>query len=545
MDSHEVRWAIGPFLRRADLLACLQVCKAWHDSFIGLVYSHIEIDETSSKLLPSPTVIQNHGHLVQSLSLTLHDPAPLTPLMEQVLVTVYNLRLLTLTFKPPETHEALRLETEDDELGLELGDEWTELGTEAGTVTTATDEREEIETEAGTAATTTDELGDETATVTGASTGLKQILGNNPGLRRLEISHLTTPTTLPVQQIAHDCRSLTELKLSEVSLDLSELISVLAFCQDLRRLNLDRCAVSDTADEYDEMQMPLQLKDLQYASNTGSGSWSLSDCLTLFPLLDSIKYEISRTNNNGTIGGLGNLSNIVALTEEERDRRPLSKLALKNLPLSTQELSSLLDSYPRLIDLSLGGARRGIMQVAMDENLFHTLSAHPRFPYLTSLDLHDCHPYQGWMTQQILSTCSRLTSLGVETLTVDDLFTAVPGGEDIFWHWSCTSMLKRLRIRTLVLASSDRVRNNRTMDQLESLTNLEEIEIQEMVRQTSQQSWTLRSEDPKDRLTKLCHVGEYTNRASLARDATLWWTVDVWPKLRRFINVGWAEDGYD
>ncbi|KAG0057437.1 hypothetical protein BGZ83_010005 [Gryganskiella cystojenkinii] len=465
MDSSEVRLAIGPFFCRADLAACVQVCRAWHDSFIGLIYFHIDIP---SNPYPTPAGVQYHGHLIQSLSLTLCNPAPLTltPLLEQILVTVRNLKSLTLTFKDRGAHETLWLEPEEDEWGNKI--------------------------EVGTATTTTDESGIDSAAVPDASTGLKQILINNPDLRRLEISHLTTPTNL--------------------------------------------------AHKYDEIQMPLQLEDLQYASTTSLVSWTLSDCLALFPLLDSIKYIIARTDSsNGTSGGIGNLSDIVALTEEERDRRLLSKLALKNLPLSTRELSTLLNSYPRLIELSLGGPRQGIMQVTMDEHLFHTLSTHPRFPYLTSLDLHDCHRYQGWMTQEILSSCSRLTFLAIATLAVDDLFTAMPGGDDIFWHWSCTSVLKRLRVRTLMLSSSDRARNNRMMDQLESLKKLEEIEIRKMARQTSQQSWTLRSEDPNDRLTKLCYIGKYTDRASLARDATLWWTVDVWPKLRRFVYVGRAE----
>ncbi|KAK3814211.1 MAG: hypothetical protein J3Q66DRAFT_33945 [Benniella sp.] len=66
LELHEIRTNIGKFLDRSDLVQCLCVCRAWHASFLPLVWSTISI--YSEGRYPGVEAFNNHSQLIRNLA---------------------------------------------------------------------------------------------------------------------------------------------------------------------------------------------------------------------------------------------------------------------------------------------------------------------------------------------------------------------------------------------------------------------------------------------------------------------------------------------
>ncbi|KAK3814221.1 MAG: hypothetical protein J3Q66DRAFT_34100 [Benniella sp.] len=70
LELPEIRTTIGKFLDRSDLAQCLYVCKAWHASFLPLVWSTVSILRSKGRY-PGVEAFKSHSHLIRNLA---YDP---------------------------------------------------------------------------------------------------------------------------------------------------------------------------------------------------------------------------------------------------------------------------------------------------------------------------------------------------------------------------------------------------------------------------------------------------------------------------------------
>lgn len=82
MDLPELRPGVGQYLNRLDLLSCIRVAKAWHASFVPLIYHTLDLQvekvgtqtPRGQKRLPSRETLRRYGSHLRDLTIDLPSP---------------------------------------------------------------------------------------------------------------------------------------------------------------------------------------------------------------------------------------------------------------------------------------------------------------------------------------------------------------------------------------------------------------------------------------------------------------------------------------
>ncbi|KAG0048923.1 hypothetical protein BGZ83_006189 [Gryganskiella cystojenkinii] len=566
MNLAEIRNAVGPYLTRNELAACIRGCRDWHDSFIPFLYCYFEFlgtfpenfdrgDSESEKegnglisvssgqscdlkspskpVLPSLATIQRYARHIRVLSLNSYDkPKDIMPFW-QLAANVRDLKKLHIHLSCSGDHGSFRLL-------------------------------------------------------------LNQFLINNPELQRLTLYGLHYPGCLK-QLYKHAKRpssslDLTDLCLYSMSITEESMVALLDTSPRLAALSLVDCLIWSATKK---------LGDEENVSGTKNNNHINTNTNTYAYNIINNNSHVKALSLRGSLGSSGGLSTFVdwvrhtgfsleslsfGLThpvhdhwetdEDERlflkvrtsrvlgplNRLPscprLSELELEGVHMVDGGLAKILTAFPGLTRLVIPGLYVGPTDF---EVLAGTLIGS-----LTVLDFGRGRDSGGWdhikpwMWRSILCFGSQLVELGMDNLDTEAL------GEQMMKDpWACHSSLKILRIRCVSL-SRDHTSNLWAMRELMALKGLEDIFVHNISNPMKVPNYnnyhskiaaeskanperTLKniafmnkngtSNTTETILVKFCQGGSL-ERAKIIENQKSQWILETWPKIKSYRSSG-------
>ncbi|KAF8925397.1 hypothetical protein BGZ58_000839 [Dissophora ornata] len=106
LDLPEIRDIIATFLRKRDLAQCTRVCRAWHASFLPVLWSSLDFDSLTKPSCVDPKILEHHCHFVKCLAYSRwifrHGTGVTFPNLQTLHITNINFHLTTLIAQHPQ-----------------------------------------------------------------------------------------------------------------------------------------------------------------------------------------------------------------------------------------------------------------------------------------------------------------------------------------------------------------------------------------------------------------------------------------------------------